>query len=422
MRIVAALAALLLLPRAAQGAEGASCAVIRGLAGSLKPEWKPSTPNPINCFFRGGESSNYVLPTQPSASAEVHIISVREGRFGGEEAAKARGATGSVRVVLHKTRKPAILVLNAQKPTRWELTVTQEAELRMIILQGRGEQALKGAPSGIPVQRRAAEQACAFAEQWEAFAQADPRAAAARGKLNSDFRAMAQGIRCLTGLREASFQGCGLGLVFEVPHYHPDAKGLDADEIAPVCPGGLSSPETSAAAPQASESPEGAAVQARAPEGPKSPKREGPEAEIENKTQKPKKPQETLSSSPGIPMRDYISVRAEAILMKGDRTLLTHDAVPDLVLVLERGDARLRSRAADALGQLGAEGADAVAALMRTLAKDESPRARSSAALALGNIGPAAKEAVPLLKRAAKSRNPDLRLSAKTALERLGAD
>ena len=291
----------------------------------------PSTPNPLNCALGGGESSNYILPTRPSALWEVHVVSVKEGRFGAEQSAQERGAAGSVRVVLHKTRKPAVLVLNAQAPTLWNLLVTKEAVLREVIVQGPGEQSVKGAPSGVTVRKRTAGEAGALADHWEAA---------------PEFQTMVQGIRCLTGLREASFQGCALGLVFEVPHYRLDAQGLDEDDIPNACPGALP-------------------------------------AEAGFKT--------GSSSSPAIVVHltpDYLSAKAEAILLKGDKTLLNAEAVGDLVVVLEKGDARLRSLAAQALGE----------------------------------IGPAAKEALPALKRARKSKDADLREKAKAALERLRAD
>jgi len=292
---------------------------------------EPSTPNPLNCAFGGGESSNYILPTRPSALSEVHVIGVQEGRFGSEESARDRGATGSVRVVLHKTRKPAVLVLNAQAATLWDILLTQEAELQEVILQGRGEQTVRGLPSGVPIRKRTAEEAGALSDHWES---------------SSEFQTMIQGIRCLSGPREASFQGCRQGLVFEVPHYGSDAKGLDADDIPSACPGALLT-----------------------------------EAEFNAKS----------SSSPAVIVHlkpAYLSARAEAILLKGDKTQLTPDAVRDLVIVLEKGDAGLRALAAQALGELG----------------------------------PAAKEAIPALKRARKSKDADLREKAKAALKRLTAD
>ncbi|TPW20742.1 MAG: PBS lyase HEAT domain-containing protein repeat-containing protein, partial [Elusimicrobia bacterium] len=113
-----------------------------------------------------------------------------------------------------------------------------------------------------------------------------------------------------------------------------------------------------------------------------------------------------------------IPVRALAILLKGDRTLLTHDAVPDLVVALERGDETLRWRAADALGQLGPAARSASAPLLKAL-KSESWRVRSSAALALGNVGASENKVLKALRRLLKDSHPDTRHSAQTALSRL---
>ena len=182
-------------------------------------EHGPSTPNPINCAA-GEESSNYVLPTDPRAAAEVHVVSIREGRYGDMAVAKARGASSAVRVVLHKTRRPVVLVLNAETPTLWELRLMREASLKELILQGGSTQTVKGLPPGIPVQRRTG---ALSASRWE--------------EGGKPFERMMQDLRCLTGLREASFQGCRTGLVFEVPHYSLDTKGLDAmDGLPPACP------------------------------------------------------------------------------------------------------------------------------------------------------------------------------------------
>ena len=119
-------------------------------------------------------------------------------------------------------------------------------------------------------------------------------------------------------------------------------------------------------------------------------------------------------------MRGDIPVRALAILLRGDKTLLTHDAIPDLIEALKKGDVRLRSRAADAIGSLRPPADKAVGALLHALKSDSSARVRASAALALGNIGPGAADAVPALKRAAGNRDPELRLNAKRAMELIG--
>jgi HEAT repeat protein len=119
------------------------------------------------------------------------------------------------------------------------------------------------------------------------------------------------------------------------------------------------------------------------------------------------------------PARSKIPVRALAILLEGNTSLATHDAVPDLIIALEKGDERLRARAADALGNMGQNASLAVDALKSGLKKDKNMRVRSNCALALGKIGPKARSAIRLLRKAAKNDHADLRLSAQTALENL---
>ncbi|HAH08013.1 MAG TPA: hypothetical protein DCM05_16055 [Elusimicrobia bacterium] len=178
----------------------------------------PSTPNPLNCA-EGEESSNYAAATWPKEKAEVHVVSVGKGRYGDMAVAKARGALGAVRVVLHKTRKPAVLVLSAQESTLWELKLMREASLKELILQGGGTQTVKGLPAGVPVQHRTG----VLGFRWEGG--------------GTSFEKRMQELRCLTGLREASFQGCRTGLVFEVPHYRQDEKEFDApDGLPSACP------------------------------------------------------------------------------------------------------------------------------------------------------------------------------------------
>ncbi len=62
-------------------------------------------------------------------------------------------------------------------------------------------------------------------------------------------------------------------------------------------------------------------------------------------------------------------------------------------------------QAAAAFSALGAEGRDAVPALMKIYDENISPGSRLAAVSALGNIGPAAKEAEPFLLRVATDTN-----------------
>ncbi|MBI5201065.1 MAG: HEAT repeat domain-containing protein [Elusimicrobia bacterium] len=92
------------------------------------------------------------------------------------------------------------------------------------------------------------------------------------------------------------------------------------------------------------------------------------------------------------------------------------DPVPALLNQLFSPDPRQRALAADELAQHGAR--EAVTPLTSAL-DDLDARVRSSAALALGALGPLPPESLEALGFALKDRNPDVRLSARTALERL---
>jgi len=96
-----------------------------------------------------------------------------------------------------------------------------------------------------------------------------------------------------------------------------------------------------------------------------------------------------------------------------------HDAVPELILALKKGDPIARARAADELGSLRRAAAPAVPALLVSL-KDRSPRVRASASLALGNIGAGDKTVIPRLEEALKDKSLDVRYAAALALSRAG--
>jgi HEAT repeat protein len=71
-------------------------------------------------------------------------------------------------------------------------------------------------------------------------------------------------------------------------------------------------------------------------------------------------------------------------------------AVPPLIVALRSEDPTVRLRAAEVLGRMGPEAADAVEELVRLL-NDPDVRVRKAAIRTLGQIGPAAKDAVPAL-------------------------
>lgn len=441
--------------------EGAPlCRDLRAHAGRLKWTFAPSQDNLINCGAGGGESSNYVLADEPSQPYELHVIAVDEGSFPVMTGDPSVPDT-SVQVVVYKTQKPVVLALAARGATLWDVTVTPEARVELVIIQGKGKQVLRGVPDEIPVARRSWDQACAYAHAWE------PR----RNLAGPNLPLLLASLRCSTGLRESSFQGCSEGAVFEVPHYRqqtgvpkeavpweppcplpvdPDAPlvrrrdPLRREAEVPEPPPVRAGPPPRAVDPDALERPgprgnikdpfaklSGRPGRLAPPEGlPPRPEAEAPVPQREvppRVVAAPAKAEpepaplgtpESLPAPEAAPARDDIPVRALAILLKGDRTLLTHDAVPDLVVALERGDETLRWRAADALGQLGKAGAEAHAPLLKAL-KSKSWRVRSSSALALGNIGVSDKKTLKALRRLLDDKHPDTRHSAQTALSRL---
>lgn len=436
------------------------CRDLRPHAGRLRWTFADSQDNMINCGAGGGESSNYILADDPSQPYELHVIAVNEGSFPVMTGDPSVPDT-SVQVVVYKTRKPVVLALAARDGTLWDVTVTPEARVELIIIQGKGKQVLRGVPDEIPVARRSWEQACAYAHAWE------PR----RNLGGPNLPLLLTSLRCSTGLRESSFQGCTQGAVFEVPHYRQDAAPKESVKWEPPCPLPVDPdaplvrrrdplrreaevPEPPVARtepPERAPEPEPEAPPRRAPKGaikdpfarlgggpgtlqppvgapppeevPHAPAptlEPAPTRPIASELEKPapSPPPQTLPAPEAPPARDDIPVRALAILLKGDRTLLTHDAVPDLVVALERGDETLRWRAADALGQLGAAARSAAPPLLKAL-KSDSWRVRSSAALALGNVGASEKKVLKALRRLLKDNHPDTRHSARTALTRL---
>jgi HEAT repeat protein len=77
-----------------------------------------------------------------------------------------------------------------------------------------------------------------------------------------------------------------------------------------------------------------------------------------------------------------------------------------------------QSKAALALGRMGAEAKQSVPQLVKLL-KEGDVQGRWSAAAALGQMGAAAEEAMPTLKEALQDENGDVRDAAAKALERI---
>ena len=93
--------------------------------------------------------------------------------------------------------------------------------------------------------------------------------------------------------------------------------------------------------------------------------------------------------------------------------------VPALADLLSDKTARVRLRAAVALGKIGPKAGAAVPALARLLS-DDWTQIREQAARALANIGPDAKPAVPALALALSDAEEGVALKASVALGRIG--
>jgi HEAT repeat protein len=81
-------------------------------------------------------------------------------------------------------------------------------------------------------------------------------------------------------------------------------------------------------------------------------------------------------------------------------------------------DARIRIKAVESLGNVGADNPSTVPALIRVL-DDREARVRGAAVLALMKIGPEAQEAIPALQKTLQDRDAKVRAYATKALERI---
>ena len=92
--------------------------------------------------------------------------------------------------------------------------------------------------------------------------------------------------------------------------------------------------------------------------------------------------------------------------------------MPALIKGLADSNAQCRFWSASALGNIGPEAKQAVAALTKML-RDTPARNRARAAQALGKIGPDARTAVPDLKRLKQDKDPSVRHEVDLALKTL---
>jgi HEAT repeat protein len=96
-------------------------------------------------------------------------------------------------------------------------------------------------------------------------------------------------------------------------------------------------------------------------------------------------------------------------------------AVPGLLKKLQSPDMYDRESAASLLGELGADAAEAVPALVKKLKDDPRNTVRFSAAAALGRIGPWARAAVPdLIEALQEGTGGGVQREAATALGLIG--
>jgi HEAT repeat protein len=109
------------------------------------------------------------------------------------------------------------------------------------------------------------------------------------------------------------------------------------------------------------------------------------------------------------------SIRTEALNILTD---IGQPAVPTLTRLLGRND--VTYWCCVALGEMGADAADAAPALVEVLNNDPRPEVRREAALALGAIGAAAPVSVPGLIEALDNKNPTVLAGAAYALGRIG--
>jgi HEAT repeat protein/S1-C subfamily serine protease len=95
--------------------------------------------------------------------------------------------------------------------------------------------------------------------------------------------------------------------------------------------------------------------------------------------------------------------------------------VPDLIKLLDHGDASVRAKAARMLGEAGPSARNAIASLLKLL-KDPDDFTRRTAAEALNKLGPPGRDDLRLLTTALKDSAVEVRVYAASALGKMGAD
>lgn len=113
-------------------------------------------------------------------------------------------------------------------------------------------------------------------------------------------------------------------------------------------------------------------------------------------------------------------VRARALDILGDMGADSEAAIPSLICSLADAEDDPRRRAAEALGTAGLGAPNAGQPLAQTLGSDASGEVRRNAALSLARLGPLAVDAVPTLATAMMDANHYVRGYAVYALSRIG--
>ena len=111
-----------------------------------------------------------------------------------------------------------------------------------------------------------------------------------------------------------------------------------------------------------------------------------------------------------------LSVLASRWYEPKQKSLDIRTALPNLMRALEDADSNVRGWSAQAIGQMGPDGAPAVPKLIALLANPDEG-SRNSACIALRGIGPSARNAIPALELALSDPSPDVRGFAKRAID-----
>ena len=178
-----------------------------------------------------GAPSNYVTPLKflRGQGAELHVVSVRRGNVNGLQEILRRvkkveidgsgkialsldlsTKTAPVDVRVLASRKPLVICVVACDAVTWRFQLEDGASVTKVLILGHGEQSVLGLPAEVTIDDRGegdlftSRFACASA--WEV-----------EHNTGQEFDRLIRRVRKLSGLREASFQGCGYGRRFEVP-------------------------------------------------------------------------------------------------------------------------------------------------------------------------------------------------------------